>query len=121
VGVGALFMHMGVLYSIGKLQPSNLYHIVFNNFAHDSVGGQPTAADAIDISALAKANGYKETFLAQTAEEIRHGLLKMKNAAGPVLLEIRCNKGARKDLGRPTQSPLENKKHFVEFLRDEIK
>ena len=120
-GDGALIMHMGVLSTIGKLQPSNLYHIVFNNFAHDSVGGQPTAADAIDISALAKANGYKETFLAQTAEEIRHGLLKMKNAAGPVLLEIRCNKGARKDLGRPTQSPLENKKHFVEFLRDEIK
>ena len=115
-GDGAMIMHMGVLSTIGKFQPLNFYHIVFNNFAHDSVGGQPTAADVIDIPVLAKANGYKEAFSAQTAEEIRNALLKMKNAAGPALMEIRCNKGARKDLGRPTQSPLENKKQFAGFL-----
>ncbi len=119
-GDGALIMHMGVLSTMGKLQPSNFYHIVFNNFAHDSVGGQPTAADAMDIPALAKANGYKEVFQAQTAEEIRHCLLRMRNTTGPVLLEIRCNKGARKDLGRPTQSPLENKKQFMEFLQGKM-
>ena len=116
-GDGALIMHMGILSTIGNLQPAKFYHIVYNNFAHDSVGGQPTAADAIDIPVLAKANGYKEAFSAQTADEIRNCLLKMKNTAGPALLEIRCNKGARKDLGRPTQSPLENKKQFVGFLQ----
>ena len=116
-GDGALIMHMGILSTVGKLQPSNFYHIIFNNFAHDSVGGQPTAADVIDIPALARANGYKETFQAQTADEIRNCLLKMKNIDGPTLLEVRCNKGARKDLGRPTQSPLENKKQFMEFIR----
>lgn len=116
-GDGAFIMHMGILSTVGKLQPSNFNHIVFNNFVHDSVGGQPTAADAIDIPALAKANGYKHVFQAQTAEEIKHCLGVMKNKAGPILLEIRCNKGARKDLGRPTQSPDENKQQFVAFLQ----
>ena len=31
---------------------------------------------------------------------------------GPSLLEIVVNKGARKDLGRPTISPKENKNNF---------
>jgi len=116
-GDGALIMHMGVLSTIGKLQPANFNHIIFNNFAHDSVGGQPTAADAIDILWIAKANGYKETFQAQTSQEIQACWLKMKNSIGPILLEIRCNKGARKDLERPTQSPLENKRQFMDFLQ----
>ncbi|MDP3698767.1 MAG: phosphonopyruvate decarboxylase [Nanoarchaeota archaeon] len=118
-GDGALIMHMGILSTVGKLQPVNFNHIVFNNFAHDSVGGQPTAADAIDILEIAKGNGYKAVFRAETAEEIKGVLLKMKQETGPMLLEIRCNKGARKNLGRPTQSPLENKKQFMEFLQKE--
>ncbi len=118
-GDGALIMHMGILSSVGKLQPSNFNHIIFNNFAHDSVGGQPTAADAIDVLGLAKANGYKNAFSAETPEEIKDNILKLKNEIGPTLLEIRCNKGARKNLGRPTQSPLENKKQFMEFLQDD--
>ncbi len=117
-GDGALIMHMGILSTVGKLQPSNFNHIVFNNFAHDSVGGQPTAADIVDIPALAKANGYKHVLQAQTAEEIKRCLDIMKDKEGPSLLEIRCNKGARKDLGRPTQSPLENKQQFVAFLQE---
>ena len=116
-GDGALIMHMGMLSTIGKLQPPNLYHIVFNNFAHDSVGGQPTAADSIDLLAIARANGYKDAFRAETTEEIKNCLMKMKKEIGPILLEIPCNKGARKDLGRPTQSTLENKKQFMQFLQ----
>lgn len=116
-GDGALIMHMGVLSTIGKLQPENFKHIVFNNYAHDSVGGQPTGAEKINILELAIANGYKSVFRVKTAEEIEEGLKKVKNEKGPVLLEICCNKGARKDLGRPTQSPLENKKQFMEFLQ----
>ena len=115
-GDGALIMHMGILSTVGKLQPANFNHIIFNNFAHDSVGGQPTAADAINILELAKANGYKTVFRAETAEEIQDRISKMQSIDGPTLLEIRCNKGARKNLGRPTQSPQENKNQFMNFL-----
>ncbi len=116
-GDGAMIMHMGVLSTIGKLQPQNFNHIVFNNFAHDSVGGQPTAADAIDFLGLAKANGYKNFFRAETTAEIKERILAMQKVVGPALLEIRCNKGARQNLGRPTQSPLQNKEQFMEYLQ----
>ena len=29
---------------------------------------------------------------------------------------VKVNKGARKDLGRPTATPIENKQAFMEFL-----
>ena len=41
-GDGAAIMHMGAMAAIGQNGPSNLKHILFNNGAHDSVGGQPT-------------------------------------------------------------------------------
>ncbi len=119
-GDGAFIMHMGALSSIGKLQPSNFKHIVFNNYAHDSVGGQPTAADIIDIPTIAKANGYKAAFSAETEDEIREKMKEMKNIEGPVLLEVKVNKGSRGDLGRPTKTPIQNKVSFMNFLQNDI-
>ena len=62
-GDGAVLMHMGSLATIGQRGPPNLRHIVFNNGAHDSVGGQPTHAschDTFSIKDIALACGYNE-------------------------------------------------------------
>mgnify|MGYP001576376582 CR=1 FL=1 len=43
------------------VRPHPLYrlkHVVLNNAAHDSVGGQPTVADFCDLSHMARAAGY---------------------------------------------------------------
>jgi len=116
-GDGALIMHMGALAIIGSLKPKNFRHIIFNNFAHDSVGGQPTAAYAIDIPAITKANGYNEALSAKTAQEIKEKFKKIQKADGPALLEVKISKGSRKNLGRPTRTPIENKEDFMGFLK----
>ena len=116
-GDGALIMHMGSLSTIANLKPKNFKHIVFNNFSHDSVGGQPTSANVIDIPAIAKANGYVDSFSAETEKEVIELVKKMKKMGGPVLLEIKVKKGSREDLGRPTSTPIQNKEDFVTFLR----
>jgi len=97
-GDGALIMHMGALATVGNLKPKNFKHIIFNNFAHDSVGGQPTAAYSINITEIAKANGYKDGFSAQTKEQIIDYIKKIKEMEGPVLLEVKVNKGAWKSI-----------------------
>ena len=117
-GDGALIMHMGALSVIGQLEPKNFKHIIFNNFAHDSVGGQPTATSKIDIASIAKANGYARAFSAETKNEIVNSIKKISSMDGPVLLEIKVNKGHRKDLGRPTTTPIQNKEEFMKFLRN---
>ena len=115
-GDGAVIMHMGAFATIGKLQPRNFKHIIFNNFAHDSVGGQPTAADVVEFRSIAQSCGYRASFLAETADQITECMKKIKIMEGPVLLEIRCNKGARENLGRPTRTPPENKQDFMRYM-----
>ncbi len=116
-GDGAVIMHMGSLAIIGSQKPENFKHIIFNNGAHDSVGGQESVGLKIDIPLIAKACGYSSVFKADTKDEIIKKINMMKTIKGPSLLEIKIKKGSRKDLGRPTKTPLENKKAFMEFLR----
>jgi len=115
-GDGALLMHLGGLAIIGNAEPKNFRHILINNGAHDSVGGQETVGFKIDTLAIAKACGYKQCYSCSSKEELLNLSEKITTVEGPVLLEIKVKKGARKDLGRPTTTPIENKEAFMEFL-----
>lgn len=117
-GDGALIMHLGSLCIVGNLAPENYIHIVFNNGAHDSVGGQPTVGFDINIPLIAKSCGYKEAFTVYNTSEFDTIFEKYKNQ-GPLLIEFIVKKGARKDLGRPKTTPLENKQAFINFLNNE--
>lgn len=117
-GDGALLMHLGGLAIISSLSPENYKHIVINNGAHDSVGGQETVGFQIDIPKIAKACGYKEAFSCSDENELLNYIKLIDKIKGPVLLEVKVKKGARKDLGRPTKSPIENKELFMNFLRN---
>ncbi|KAK3713155.1 hypothetical protein QZH41_010049 [Actinostola sp. cb2023] len=117
-GDGAALMHMGNMATIGHEQTKNLKHIIINNGCHDSVGGQPTVAgsDMFSFIDIAKASGYSVAMQASEPEDIAEKVKAMRSMDGPVLLEIKCNKGGRKDLGRPTRTPQQNKKDFMHFL-----
>jgi phosphonopyruvate decarboxylase len=113
-GDGALLMHMGALAAIGTSRPGNFRHIILNNGAHDSVGGQPTVGLRIAVPEIARACGYARACSAVTREELR-ALLALKEP-GPLLIEVRIRRGARKDLGRPRSSPGENKAALMKEL-----
>lgn len=115
-GDGALLMHMGGLALVGTLKPKNFKHIVLNNGAHDSVGGQPTVALDIDILGIARAAGYVRVARTRTESELRSCLQDLKDSPGPSLLEIQIRCGSRKDLGRPETTPIQNKDAFMDFL-----
>ncbi len=116
-GDGAVIMHTGSLGIIGAASPKNFKHIVFNNGAHDSVGGQPTIGFDLNFGSIANVFNFKSSFYATNISQLKESIIDFKNSEGPSLLEIRINKGARKDLGRPTISPIENKNSFKNFLK----
>ncbi|MBQ8484509.1 MAG: phosphonopyruvate decarboxylase [Bacteroidales bacterium] len=115
-GDGATIMHMGNMAITASLAPRNYIHVVFNNGAHDSVGGQPTVGLDMDLCAAARSVGYMQTFSVRTAEELLAALGKVTTAEGPVLLQVCVRKGNRKDLGRPTTTPIQNKEALMAFL-----
>lgn len=128
-GDGATLMHTGGLTTIGTRHPRNLTHIVLNNGAHDSVGGQPTVALEVDLCQIALAARYRSAVCVTTEKELDDALFaailderllsalpEKGGAGGPSFIEVRVKKGARSDLGRPTTTPQENKKALMEFL-----
>ena len=117
-GDGAVIMHMGSMAIAASRGPGNFVHVIFNNGAHDSVGGQPTVGLKIDIPAVAKAVGYKAVFLVNEKSSLETVLKDVKASEGPVFLEVKVKKGNRKDLGRPTTTPVQNKEALMEFLKN---
>ena len=116
-GDGAVLMHTGSLGIIGDLKIENFKHIIFNNGAHDSVGGQPTIGFDIDFGKIAKSFNYTKVFRIEKINEFNEIFMNFQKEQGPCLLEIIVNKGARKDLGRPTVSPKENKINFMKRIQ----
>lgn len=117
-GDGACIMHMGAMAIVASKNPKNYVHVVFNNGAHDSVGGQPTVGLKINIPAIAKAVGYKAVYSVDDKGALEKVLNEIKEMDGPILLEIKVKKGNRKDLGRPTTTPIQNKLALMSYLLD---
>lgn len=114
-GDGSALMHLGAMPIIGDVKPKNLVHVLLNNAAHESVGGQPTVGGSFDFKALAKASGYNAYEVASTADEIAAAWHRLKGTTGPVMLEVKITTGSRDDLGRPTSTAEENKLAFMAF------
>ena len=115
-GDGSVLMHMGALPIIGDLKPANMIHVLLNNSAHESVGGQMTVAGQVNFAAIAKACGYLDYQVAKDADSLMACWAKICNQSGPVLLEVKISVGSRGDLGRPTSTPEENKRAFMEVV-----
>jgi len=116
-GDGALIMHLGALAIIGNSAVKKFIHVIINNGAHDSVGGQPTIGFSIDFVKIAKACGYAGAVSIDKKEEIIPVLKTFNGDSGPYLIEIKVKKGARPDLGRPTTTPQKNKNDFMRKLK----
>lgn len=115
-GDGAVLMHMGSMAVLGVNKPNNMIHVVINNGAHETVGGMPTVAGSIDFVGVAKACGYPNAVSVDSFEELDRELEAAKSRKELSLIEVKCSIGARKDLGRPTTTAIENKMNFMEYL-----
>ena len=116
-GDGASIMHMGSMAVVASLSPKNYVHVVFNNGAHDSVGGQPTVGLRIDFQEVAKSVNYKNVLSVTSKEALVQALKNIAGMEGPIFLEVKVKKGNRKDLGRPTTTPIQNKDALMSFLK----
>jgi len=116
-GDGAALMQMGTLATIGHYKPKNFTHMFFDNEAHDSTGGQTTVSRTVDFEQIALACGYNHVSSVKLKEELVNALKKIWSCNGPHMIIVNVKKGARKNLGRPTTSPIENKERFMESIK----
>ncbi|RKI43234.1 phosphonopyruvate decarboxylase [bacterium D16-51] len=115
-GDGAALMHMGSLAFIGKQKTENLVHICLNNDAHESVGGMPTGCAGFGYAGAAEACGYPFTEEIWDMDSLRDAMGQVRQEWMLAFLEIKVSIDTREDLGRPKETPAENKKAFMEYL-----
>ena len=118
-GDGSVIMHMGSLAINGTSNSKNFKHIILNNGSHESVGGQPTVGKKINFSKIAQNSGYKKIKKISTYTELKNSIKWLNSNEGPLLLEILIKNGSRENLGRPKESPFENKLNFMKNLKNE--
>ena len=117
-GDGAALMHLGALAVEAQQRRYNLIHVLLNNGAHESVGGMPVAGGGFWFAPVARAAGFESVFTAQSVGELTSLTPRVRETARRRLcfLEILLRQGSRADLGRPAQTPAENRVELMKTL-----
>ncbi len=115
-GDGAMLMKLGTLATIGARAPANLVHVILDNGAHESTGGQATVSPNVDFAQVAIGCGYRAAVRCDTADGFERALADALDAPGPALVHVRIRPGTIDDLPRPTVKPPEVAARFKSFL-----
>jgi phosphonopyruvate decarboxylase len=114
-GDGAALMRLGAFATVGAYAPPNLWHLLLDNGAHDSTGGQATVSARISFAAVAAACGYAA---ALETEEVEHiaAWLDAPALAGPRFACLLTRTGTPAELPRPSVGPVEVKQRLMRHL-----
>ena len=114
-GDGNILMNLGSLVTIGSLQPNNLIHLIFDNKIHESTGGQPTFAEKINISKIAKMTNYT-VFSVRTKKTLENVLRKIPKSKGPILIHVLVTKSKERS-GRVEVIPKKITTRFMNAIK----
>ncbi len=118
-GDGGVLMKMGTLATIGFYRPPGLIHVVLDNEAHESTGGQGTCSPGIDFASIAAACSYRAVFRCDTGDSLVRVVEEAKSLQGPVMIHVKISLGSDPDLPRPDRPPDEYREQFRRFISDE--
>lgn len=98
-GDAACMMHMGAMTMVSKHDVPNFIHVVLNNGAHESVGGQPSAGHLVNFTKIAEACGYATVGKAvETEQELIDALEKLQSCGKAAFIDCRIHRGLRSKL-----------------------
>ena len=98
-GDSAALMHMGAMTMVSKVQAPNFLHVVLNNGAHESVGGQPSAGFLVDLTQIADACGYETVHHPVTTEtELIDAVNVLRDCGKAAFIDCRIHKGLSRTL-----------------------
>jgi phosphonopyruvate decarboxylase len=104
-GDGAMLMRLGALATLAYEQPSNLVHVLLDNEAHESTGGQATVAHSMDLAGVARSCGYTSVTKVETAAQL--GDVVADRRSGLRFVQLKTRHGVPEDLPRPKVTPRE--------------
>jgi phosphonopyruvate decarboxylase len=119
-GDGSLLMRMGSLATNGYYNPPNLLHILLDNQAHDSTGGQMTVSHNINFVEIASSCGYTRSIYVHNLKELHAWIKEWKQARWLTFLYMRISTSSEEQLARPTMKPNEVKERLETFMKEGV-
>jgi phosphonopyruvate decarboxylase len=114
-GDGAALMRMGAFATVGTYGPANLRHLLLDNGAHDSTGGQATVSPQVSFAQVAAACGYASSLETDDVGQIA-AWLNAPPASGPRFARLLTRPGTPRDLPRPSITPVEVKARLMQHF-----
>ena len=98
-GDSAAMMHMGAMTMASKVSAPKFLHVVLNNGAHESVGGQASAGHLVDFTKIAEACGYQTVgHPVTTKEELIEAVETLRDCGQASFIDCRIHKGLARKL-----------------------
>jgi phosphonopyruvate decarboxylase len=114
-GDGAALMRMGAFATVGTYGPPNLQHLLLDNGAHDSTGGQATVSPQVSFAEIAAACGYASSLDTDDVGQIA-AWLNAPPRGGPRFARLLTRTGTPRDLPRPSITPVEVKTRLMRYF-----
>ena len=111
-GDGSILMNLGNLPTIGSCSPKNFTHIILDNEAYDSTGGQRSITNVIDLSKIAETSKYNKVVKVSDIKDLHEKIAGTMHAEGPVFILVKVEKGKIEGIGRVTHTPEEIRDRF---------
>jgi phosphonopyruvate decarboxylase len=115
-GDGSALMSLGTLPLIAAMRVHNLMHVVLDNEAYESTGGQPTISSGVDLAALAEAAGYARIWRAQDRLALAQALHEAGDTDALAFILVKVTGRAPEGLGRVSLTPEVIKQRFSQVL-----
>jgi len=116
-GDGSALMSLGTLPLIASESPKNLIHIVLDNEAYESTGGQPSISKEVNLRRVAESSGYAYTVLVSKLSELKEILQEAPNKSGPIFLLVKVNVSRVEDIPRVSLAPEEIRDRFKNSVK----
>lgn len=116
-GDGSALMSLGTLPLIATCRPANLIHVVLDNEAYESTGGQPTISATVDLAALAQAAGYTLVRRVSDARDLDAALDETLARRALTFILAKVSGRADEGLGRVSLTPEALTERFSQTLR----
>ena len=111
-GDGSALMSLGTLPLIATEAPQNLVHVVLDNEAYESTGGQPSISSDVSLAAIGEAAGYPHVASVSSVEGLDRALRDSAPLDGPRLITVKVRIVTRDGIPRVSHTPEEIRDRF---------
>ena len=116
-GDGSALMSLGTLPLIASERPANLVHVVLDNRAYESTGGQPSITAGVDLAEIGRSAGYRSIVRCADRDTLVREAQRIVGVDGPHLLVVETDLALTREVPRVSRGTTEIRDTFRDFVR----